>query len=179
MARIPESFRAFQFQTGINHIRDAYRASAATLEKAHADAAQAYDDWDRMGIDGRVYDEDGTLIDSIEITRAEAARSAFLQVSLVREAFIMTTYHYWERSAKVWSGIQGYANFYALRDRSSFPVSPQLENLNRLNNLLKHDISRIDPSWCVIVRLLSQRSACSETWRHHPEPKAPASTRAR
>ncbi len=146
MASLPESFKAFQYQTGIDHIRDAYRASAATLEKAHADATQTYADFEAMGVDGEVYDEQGTLVGSIGFIRAEAERDASLQASLVREAFITTTYHYWERSAKVWSRIHGSTNFPTLSASSAkrYPISPQLENLNRLNNLLKHDTSGID-----------------------------------
>ncbi|WP_034859488.1 hypothetical protein [Sinorhizobium sojae] len=147
MVKLPESFKAFQYQTGIDRIRDAYRASAAILEKAHADATQAYADYDAIGIDGDVHDADGTLIGSIGLTRAQAEMDAFLQVSLVREAFVTTTFHYWERSAKVWTGIHGFTNFRVLSARSAmqYPLSPQLETLNRLNNLLKHDTARVDP----------------------------------
>jgi hypothetical protein len=147
MARIPESFKAFQYHAGIDNIRAAFRASATTLENAQMEAELAYAHWASMGVDGRVYDDEGTIVDSVDAKLAAAESDGLIQVRLVREAFITTAYHYWERSAKTWCNIQGFINFQTLSARSSthYPLSPQLSNLNRLNNLLKHDTSRIDP----------------------------------
>lgn len=147
MAILPESFKAFQYQTGIDRIRDAYRASAETINKALSAATQAYAQHLESGADDREYDEDGILVFSTASSLAQAELDAILAVTVVREAFITSAVHYWERSARVWTGLHGFEHkFPALRDATLplYEVSPQLANLNRLNNVLKHNSHRVD-----------------------------------
>ncbi|MBY5422302.1 hypothetical protein HFN05_05700 [Rhizobium leguminosarum] len=147
MAIFPESFKAFQYQTGIDRICDAYRASADTMRKALGEASQAYAQYMDDGVDDREYDEDGILIASTEHSLAQAEMDAILAVSVVREAFVTSAFHYWERSARTWTGLHGrYDGFKKLRDECAkrYSISPQLDNLNLLNNLLKHNSHRID-----------------------------------
>ncbi|MBY5477120.1 hypothetical protein HFO84_07210 [Rhizobium leguminosarum] len=147
MAILPESFKAFQYQTGIDRIRDAYRASAETINKALSAATQEYAQHLESGVDDREYDEDGILLFSTENSLAQAELDAILAVSVVREAFITSAFHYWERSARAWTGLHGFEHkFPDLRKetRRLYPVSPQLPYLNRLNNVLKHNSHRVD-----------------------------------
>ncbi|MDW9735751.1 hypothetical protein GOC00_08455 [Sinorhizobium meliloti] len=147
MVIIPESFKAYQYQTGIDRIRDAYRASANTISKAVSEATQASLQYLESGADDREYDEDGILVFSTASLLAQAELDAILAVTVVREAFITSAFHYWERSARTWTGLHGFEHKFAdLRKetRRLYPVSPQLPNLNRLNNVLKHNSHRVD-----------------------------------
>ncbi|WP_306624224.1 MULTISPECIES: hypothetical protein [Agrobacterium] len=147
MAILPESFKAFQYQTGIDRICDAYQASSDTMTKARREASQAYAQYMNDGVDDREYDDDGILIASTEHSLAQAEMEAMLAVSVVREAFVTSAFHYWERSARTWTGLHGrYDGFKRLRDECAkrYSVSPQLDNLNLLNNLLKHNSGSVD-----------------------------------
>lgn len=141
MAIVPESFRAHMFQTGIHRICEAYRASVATMEKAFADAKKAAAEYENSGLDDSEYNEDGFLIHSTRHSLNNDEMDAILATTVVREAFITSAFHYWERSARGWTGLHAPSDrFPALSKASSklYPLSPQLHNLNRLNNLLKH-----------------------------------------
>ena len=142
MAPFPESFRAFAYQTGIDRIRDAFRASVATMEAARQTASDAQMLYLRSGDDDREYDEDGVLIRSTAHQLDFEAMNATLAVSVVREAFVTSAFHYWEVSARGWTGLSGQQDaFKTLRNASvkHYPLSPQLIALNHLNNTLKHD----------------------------------------
>jgi hypothetical protein len=147
MFKFPESFKAYQYQKGIDRIQDAYRASADTIEKAVAEAKQASLQYLESGADDREYDEDGILVFSTASSLDQAELDAILAVTVVREAFITSAFHYWERSARAWTGLHEFEHkFSALRKgtRRLYPVSPQLANLNKLNNVLKHNSRRVD-----------------------------------
>jgi len=147
MAILPESYKAFRYQTGIDRICEAYRASADTINKALAEATQAYAQYVQAGVDDTEYDEDGVLLSSSAHTLAQAELDAILAVGVVREAFITSAFHYWERSARAWTNLHGFEHkFPALRyaTQQQYAVSPQLPNLNRLNNVLKHNSHHVD-----------------------------------
>lgn len=145
MAILPESFKAYQYQTGIQRIRDSYRASADTINKAVTEASQASLQYLESGADDREYDEDGILLYSTAHSLAQAEMDAVLAVAVIREAFITSAFHYWERSARAWTGLHGRRDHFrilSVESAKKYPLSPQLENLNRLNNLLKHNSQR-------------------------------------
>ncbi|TAY88095.1 hypothetical protein [Rhizobium leguminosarum] len=147
MVPLPESFRAYRYQTGIDRIRDAYRASADTINKAVSEATLACVQHLESGVDDSEYDDDGVLLASTAHSLAQAELDAILAVTVVREAFITSAFHYWERSARAWTGLHGFEHkFPVLRKatRRLYRVSPQLPNLNRLNNVLKHNSHRVD-----------------------------------
>ncbi|MBY3568655.1 hypothetical protein [Rhizobium laguerreae] len=147
MAILPETFKAFRYQTGIERICDAYRASADTMSKALRDAGHAYSRYEQAGIDDAEYDEDGILLYSTAHSLAQAEMDAILAVSVVREAFVTSAFHYWERSARGWTRLHGRRDHFGMLIAESakiYPISPQLDNLNSLNNLLKHNSHRIN-----------------------------------
>ncbi|KOF22352.1 hypothetical protein AC244_02080 [Ensifer adhaerens] len=149
MAILPDSFKAFRYQTGIDRVCDAYRASADKMNEALSQAKQAYAQYDQAGVDDSEYDEDGILLGSTAHSLAQAEMDAILAVSVVREAFVTSAFHYWERSARAWTGLHGRRDHFGILSTESakkYPLSPQLDNLNRLNNLLKHNSHRIDPT---------------------------------
>lgn len=141
MTPLPESFKAHSFHTGIDRIRDAYRASAKVMEdsrlKAHAD----YDQYEASGEDEREYDEDGILVFSAIHALDYEILNAVLSEIVVRKAFIHSAFHFWEGSARRWTKLPGReSGFLELRRavKKAYPICPQLSNLNALNNLLKH-----------------------------------------
>lgn len=141
MAILPESFKAFMFQSGIERIREAYRASVTTMEEAQAAAQKASAQYEDSGDDDSEYDEDGTLTHSTRHTLNYSEMEATLAVTVVRESFVTSAFHYWERSARGWTKLHEPRDKWPQLSAASgklYPLSPKLLYLNRLNNLLKH-----------------------------------------
>lgn len=145
MAELPLEFRrsihAFDFETGIERIRASFRASIEAMERvAHQARAEEYR-YLGSGENDDAYDEDGTLIRSTRTELQHETLQAAIALNVVREAFITSAFHFWERSARAWTGSDE-RTFASLRDRviaEGIAVSDELEFLNALNNLLKHD----------------------------------------
>ncbi|MCG6114776.1 MAG: hypothetical protein MEQ84_06200 [Mesorhizobium sp.] len=157
MAPLPDSFKAFQFQTGLDRICEAYRASVATMEKSQREAQECYATYEASGEDDSEYDEDGILLHSTRHALDYDEMNATLAINVVREAFITSAFHYWERSARGWTGLYSKKDTYPALSKASakrYAVCPKLEVLNTLNNLLKHSgsdtslsLSRIRPDY--------------------------------
>jgi hypothetical protein len=144
MAPLPDSFKAFQFQSGVDRICEAYRASVATMEKSQHEAQESYASYQASGEDDSEYDEDGILIHSTRHALDYNEMNATLVITVLREAFITSAFHYWERSARGWTGLYGKKDTYPILSKASaksYAVCPKLETLNALNNLLKHSSS--------------------------------------
>ncbi len=141
MSFLPDSFAAFMYQTGIDRISVAYRASIATMENARREAQELYAAYEASGEDDSEYDEEGVLIQSTAHALDHDERDATLAITVVREAFITSAFHYWERSARGWTGLHGKRDYFPVLSAATakkYAVSPKLELLNALNNLLKH-----------------------------------------
>lgn len=80
MAILPDSFKAFRYQTGIDRVCDAYRASANKMNEAFGEAKQSYAQYDQAGVDDSEYDEDGILLGSTAHSLAQAEMDAILAV---------------------------------------------------------------------------------------------------
>lgn len=129
------------FQTGVDRICEAYRASVAAMEKAQREAQESYASYEASGEDDSEYDEDGILIHSTRHALNYDEMDATLAVTVVREAFITSAFHYWERSAREWSDLFDKKATYPVLSEASakkYAVSPKLKALDLLNNLLKH-----------------------------------------
>lgn len=143
MVELP-TFQAWQFHTGIERIRAAFRAAVAAMEAEQVGAQNNYDRYVASGQDDREYDEDGVLTHSTEVSLEFASREAVVATQAVRQAFATSIFHYWERSARAWTGCDQ-ANFPALQksvEGQGIRVDERLKLLNNLNNLLKHDSTR-------------------------------------
>ncbi len=144
MAILPEYFKAFQFQSGLEVVRDSFRVSNATMAEASQKAKEAHLHYVESGADDREYDEDGVLVRSKEHELGYESMNAGIASSVVREAFITSAFHYWERSARGWTGLNGkHDGFPALSLAAGklYALHPRLPVLNILNNLLKHNSS--------------------------------------
>lgn len=144
MAILPESFKAFQFQSGLEIVRDSFRASNARMAEACQKATDAHLDYVASGDDDREYDEDGILVRSKEHELSYESMNAGIASSVVREAFITSAFHYWERSARGWTGLNGKHDVFPVLSKAAgklYTLHPRLPVLNILNNLLKHNSS--------------------------------------
>ena len=134
------NFQVWQFHTGIERLRAAFRGAIAAIEAEQGSAQEACDRYVASGQDDREYDKDGILIQSTEASLQFDSMEAVLATGAVRQAFVTSTFHFWERSARAWTRCEG--NFPALRkcvEAQGIPVDERLRLLNTLNNLLKHD----------------------------------------
>lgn len=134
--------RAFEFSSDLDRIADAFKASIEALGQAYQAAETTYDRYVESGEDDDEYDEDQVLVSSTRYQlRWEAMQKSMAQ-AVVREAFVTSIFHFWEYSARYWTGDQD-ADFRNLRLKVralGYPVdSDGLSLLNELNNLLKHD----------------------------------------
>lgn len=142
MAILPESFKAFQFQSGLEIVRDSFRASITTMIEASDRAHATHLEYVASGDDDREYDDDGILVRGTEHDLGYESMNAGLALSVIREAFITSAFHYWERSARAWTGLAHTRyRFQHLEAavQEKYGVHPRLTHLNTLNNLLKHD----------------------------------------
>lgn len=136
------AIQAFQFATDLERIEAAFDAADTALEQTHRAAEEASDRYEASGEDDDEYDEDGVLIHSTrgnlrwQVLQASQART------VIREAFITSIFHFWETSARYWTGIDE-RDFRKLRRavrKLGYAVDGDgLTLLNEVNNLLKHD----------------------------------------
>lgn len=142
MAKIFESFRAFAYQQGVDSIETAFRASITTMEEAERKADDEHMRYAMSDEDDREYDEDRILIRSTVNDLQHAAIQVSYAAREVRKAFITSAFHYWERSARNLTNLVEIKHkFAALKEQSAkiHAVSPDLDMLNHLNNVIKHD----------------------------------------
>ena len=142
MVQFPPQVIAFQYQSGLDRIVDAYSAATGSLWQTRSNADEAYWRYVDSGQDDSEYDEDGCLTSSTAFELQHAGQEADYALRAVREAFITSTFHYWERWARSATGLNGQNDgFEKLRSAFSikYPVSPHLRMLNHLNNVLKHN----------------------------------------
>lgn len=142
--QLPPQTIAFLYQSGIDHIRDAYQASRTAMEAAQQAALAAAERYRDSGEDDSVYEyEDGysVLMSSTQHQLDHVAMETGLSREVVREAFITSAFHYWERWARTFTKKTGrFDHFEGLRTAMSehHPIHDHLDALNHLNNLLKH-----------------------------------------
>lgn len=145
--QLPPQTIAFLYQSGLGHIRDAYQASRSAMETAQQAALHAAERYQASGEDDSVYEyEDGqsVLTSSTQHELDYAAMEAVQSSGIVREAFITSAFHYWERWARSRTGLNkgGFADLEKAVQDEGISTSENLINLNTLNNLLKHNNSQ-------------------------------------
>lgn len=135
-------FRPFQFAMDLERIEAAFDASIAAMEQTHRAAEEASDRYEESGEDDDEYDEDGALIHSTRHQLRWEALQASQAQGVIREAFVTSIFHFWETSARDWTGFNG-RGFPRLRDAVlalGYAIDIDgLTLLNDVNNLLKHD----------------------------------------
>lgn len=141
MVELP-SFRAFQFSSDLSGIEDAFSVSIAAMEQARLAAEVASDRYEDSGEDDDEYDDDGALVASTRQDLRWQVLKASMSQTVVREAFVTSVFHFWETSARYWTGSDE-RDFRKLRRavrKLGYCVDGEgLTLLNEVNNLLKHD----------------------------------------
>lgn len=144
MVELP-GMRAFQFSSDLDRIEDTFKSAIAAMQQAHEAAEAAHDRFVESGEDDDQYDENGALISSTRHQLQWEAMQKSMAQTVVREAFVTSVFHFWECSARYWTGDQD-ADLRALKRKTralGYPVDGEgLALLNDLNNLLKHDNAR-------------------------------------
>ena len=144
MVQLPSSTIAFLYQSGVDHIRQGYEAAAEALQNAARDAEAASLDYTSSGNDDSVYEfEDGqpVLISSTQHELDYAQVEVAYSVRAIREAFIISSFHYWEKWARSMTTRNGRNDSFDVLKRKmaqACDIHKELSNLNHLTNLLKH-----------------------------------------
>jgi 3-methyladenine DNA glycosylase AlkC len=81
------------------------------------------------------------LVHSTQHTLDYTAIESEYSRQIVREAFVASAFHYWEKWARSLTGLHDNAHTYAVISKKmaeTYDKSSRLDGLNTLNNLLKH-----------------------------------------
>ena len=112
------------------------------MEQAHREAEEASDRYEASGEDDDEYDEEGVLVSSTRGRLRWQVMETSRSQSVIREAFVVSIFHFWETAARDWTGCNA-RGFPKLRDAVlALGLAIDVDGLtllNDINNLLKHD----------------------------------------
>lgn len=144
MTILPPQTIAFLYQSGIDRICDAYQLSASALDVATHAANRAAINYLKSGSDDSKYEYEGehrVLVHSTQHALDYAAMDTTLSARVMREAFIISAFHYWESWSRSITKLNGRNDNYAALKRgmaAHYPIDTRLDFLALLANLLKH-----------------------------------------
>lgn len=141
MAKLPLSFSVFLYQSGVDRLEQAFSSSMSQIEAEQEQTYAEYMAYIDSGEDDSEHDLDGEnryLVKSTESDLERKSSEIGLSAQVVRQAFVIAAYHYWEKFAISWTGKRGGID---LRNASPYPYHAKLAALNELSNHLKHRIS--------------------------------------
>lgn len=136
------------YNMGLEAIVRAYRASQATFKAQHDAAGRRFAEYEAKATPEEVLDSDFGELMGEEIYEAEAS------IRLVREAFAMTLYHFWEKQAAEVLGLTSHL-FRDLKAAAAadprFGIDvPGLNRLRLIANCVKHaggsELFSLDPT---------------------------------
>jgi hypothetical protein len=145
MVSLAWNYQGYVFQEGVHVLRAAYRSAADALheewERARENAV-AYRDGVESGRTEWIGErEDGHVLwDQEQILEMEI-ESKFEGQGALRKAFALAAYHHWERGARSWTGsdARDHEKLAKAVRALGIGISPHLEAVKDLANLLKHD----------------------------------------
>ncbi len=163
MVKLPFDLQGYAFQGGLDVLRASFqcaaRALAGVAEQTKNEAIGYQNAVDRGGEWIGEQDEDGNVLwdqASVLEMRVEAAEEALM---VLRKAFVIALYHYWERSVRLWTDSADDANHCKLVSRAlgkRLPIDPRLGAIQDLVNMLKHNNDRwgkkLLQSWSDVFR---------------------------
>jgi hypothetical protein len=141
MAKFFFDFRGYVYQSGLNVLRSGF----ATASRALADdAARIEADivaYEQSGVWEGERDEDGYLLWDREHILDIDRRMALEAQDDLRKAFVLSAYHHWERSARLWTNDQkAKHDALALKARAQgISIHSDLAKVRDLANSLKHN----------------------------------------
>lgn len=145
---MPAKLDAIGFAFGWEELRDAYRAVQDGLSLRLLSAEQIVRNHWQLApdapLDQTSNDESPSAYDEFWMQVGEVQAQIEPSQRLVREAFVIALFHFWERQANGWLGVSRYdeeAVFALLTELGRNPDKAALNLLKNLANCLKHGSS--------------------------------------
>lgn len=146
MAALTFNMQGYAFQEGVRVLIAAHETAADALREEWQrakDNALAYQDGVESGETAWIgeRDEEGHVIwDQDQVHEMEIDSKIEGQAAM-RKAFILTLYHHWERSARIWTGSdkRDHDKLVQAVEAQGTTTHPKLAAVRDLANLLKHD----------------------------------------
>ena len=142
------NYQGYVFQEGVSILSAAYESAADALReqwlKAREDAT-AYQEGVASGeIEWIGEREEGHILWDLEQVHEMEIESKLEGESALRKAFALAAYHHWERGARAWTGSdkRDHGDLVTAVQALGVAISPHLEAVKDLANLLKHDNNR-------------------------------------
>lgn len=174
MVELVWNYHGYVFQEGISVLRAAYQSAANALHEEWESArenANAYNEGVESGeIEWIGEREDGHVLWDQEQVHEMEIDAKFEGQGVLRKAFALAAYHHWERGARVWTGSDKREHKDLVKGVQALGVgiSPQLEAVKDLTNLLKHDNDKrgadLQKSWPQVLPALFQKGAGRNDW---------------
>ncbi|HEX7852718.1 MAG TPA: hypothetical protein VF503_03395 [Sphingobium sp.] len=143
MAPLSFDLRHYSFMMALDALIDAFRVALSAMDdqllRAHADMAAHGQYLATGGDDGAVYIDDHYSHDTADLLMMEHS-DASSAARAIREAFVISLFHLWERSARSWVKCeeQSYAKLAKALRAAGLPIHQKMATLNDLSNFLKH-----------------------------------------
>lgn len=149
MANLIFDFRNYSFNRALDILIGGFSGSFAAMNEQLQAAHDAMVRHDQFladgGDDGAVYEEeDGPvrafLYDTAMLLDSEHT-DATLSARAIREAFVISIFHLWEKSARSWVKCheQGFERLTKALRKGGIPLHQKMATVNDLSNFLKHD----------------------------------------
>lgn len=144
MAKLPD-LRAYFFHNELDGLRQCYLTAVSAMEARRTNARKDIEDYQHQLANGAEWEgeraADGSILWSRDDALEIAEFNAYLAIDTLRESFVVTLFHFWEKSAREWTGSDE-RDFRKLKRRVrelGYAVHAKLDALNKLTNYLKHD----------------------------------------
>jgi hypothetical protein len=160
MAKLNFNVHGYRFEKAINDLRtgflSAVKALEGEVEGAKKDAAGYQQSLGQGGAWIGEIDEDGYVLwdhESVLEMRIEAREEALMAL---RKVFVITFYHYWERSIRASTHIaaKNHTELVKSAREGGIPIDPRLNAVRDLVNTLKHNEDKWGKKLCVSWRAL-------------------------
>jgi hypothetical protein len=145
MTKLPASFVAFQYQSGVDRIELAYNASISKLSELQISASDMANAYRLSGADDSLYEYDAggerILITSTQHELDYVEFEIIVAREFIYHAFIHAIFHYWEKCARSLTNAKPDARFPELikkMEKSQYKIDTRPAGLNALNNWIKH-----------------------------------------
>ncbi|WP_421951100.1 hypothetical protein [Pelagibacterium sp.] len=143
------SVHGYMFQEGIKALEEAFVAASDALESALAAKQTQLSDYVLLieggGLPIGEWDDDGNRLWDQEEVLAMHIETTSEAIMALRKSTVIALYHHWERAIRKSTGVPADGKHSALIDAAvgeGIDISPRLEAVRCLVNLLKHDNER-------------------------------------
>lgn len=158
MAPLNFDLRGYVFESGIDVLRSAYETASLALVTNIDRIEVAQAEYLAAGIWEGERDEDGHILwerEQLFEIKLDMARQGLADL---RKSFALAAYHFWERSARQWTGDDrgSHDDLVLSATAEGIKAHPHLSAVRDLANTLKHNSRKFGPalraSWPDVVR---------------------------